>query len=79
MSNAIRQDGEDMINVPVNCPAAKEIVEQTVVKQLPSTGPGENMLFAGGLLVIVTFFWARSRQLGKEVRLVRKDFSSGTI
>lgn len=79
MSNAVRQDGEDMINVAVNCPVAKEIVEQTVVKQLPSTGPGENMLFAGAVLVIATFLWARSRQLGKEVRLVRKDFSSGMI
>lgn len=79
MSNAIREDGEDMINVPVNCPAAKEIVEQTVVKQLPSTGPGENMMFAGIVLVTITYFWARSRQLGKEIRLVRKDFSAGTI
>lgn len=79
MSNVVRKDGEGMINVPVVCPVAKEVVEQTVVKQLPSTGPGENMLLAGGLLVIVTFFWARSRQLGKEVRLIRKDFSSSTI
>lgn len=79
MSNVVRKDGEDMINIPVSCPVVKEIVEQTVVKQLPSTGPGENMLFAGSLLVIVTFFWARSRQLGKEVRLIRKDFSASTI
>lgn len=79
MSNVVRQDGEGVINIGVSCPAAKEIVEQTVVKQLPATGPGENMLFGGALLVIVTFFWARSRQLGKEVRLIRKDFSSSTI
>lgn len=79
MSNIVREDGEGGINIPVACPAAKEIVEQTVVKQLPSTGPGENMLFAGALLTIVTFFWARSRQLGKEIRLVRKDFSAGTL
>jgi hypothetical protein len=79
MSNVIRKDGQGGINVPITCPIAKEIVEQTVVKELPSTGPGENMLFAGALLTVVTFFWARSRQLGKEVRLVRKDFSGSTI
>lgn len=79
MSNIVRPDGEDAINIPVACPAAKEIVEQTVVKQLPSTGPGENMVFAGALLMVVSFLWARSRQLGKEVRLVRKDFSAGSL
>lgn len=65
------------IQINVKCEAPK-IVEQTV-KQLPSTGPGENMLFAGTLLAVVTFFWARSRQLGTELRLVRKDFSASTI
>lgn len=79
MSNVIRKDGEGALNIPVTCPVAKQIIEQTVVKQLPSTGPGENMLFAGALLTVVTFFWARSKQLGKEVRLVRKDFSAGTL
>ncbi len=79
ISNAVRKDGEGMIKIPVACPVAKEVIEQTIVEQLPSTGPGENMLFGGILLTIVTFFWARSRQLGKEVRLIRKDFSASTI
>lgn len=63
-------------NVTIDCPPAK-VVENTV-QQLPSTGPGENMLFAGILLTIVTYFYARSRQLGKEVRLVRKEFAAGS-
>lgn len=67
----------DNVQVKVNCEAPK-IVEQTI-KQLPSTGPTENMLFACALLAVVTFFWARSRQLGAEVRLIRKDFSASTI
>lgn len=65
------------IQVNVTCEAPK-VVEQTI-KQLPSTGPTENMLFAGALIAVVTFFWARSRQLGKEVRLVRREFSASTI
>jgi uncharacterized repeat protein (TIGR01451 family) len=79
MSNIVRADGEGGINVPVSCPLPKEVVEQTIVKQLPSTGPGENMMFGGIVLVVVAYFWARSKQLGKEVRLVRKDFSAGTL
>lgn len=65
------------VEIKVQCDAPK-IVEQTV-KTLPSTGPGENILFGGVLLAVVSFFWTRSRQLGKEVRLVRKEFSAGAI
>ncbi len=65
------------VQIPVQCSVPK-IVEQTT-KELPSTGPNENIAFGTVLLVIVTFFWARSRQLGKEIRLVRKDFSASTI
>ncbi len=65
------------VNVRVACPPPK-LVEQTV-KELPKTGPGENILFGGGLMTIVTFLYARSRQLGREVRLIRKQFNAGTI
>lgn len=65
------------ISTEVDCTAPK-LVEQTV-KELPKTGPAENMLFAGGLLAVVTYFWARSRQLGREVRLIRKDVNAGVI
>ena len=65
------------INIPVNC-ATPKVVEQ-IVSELPSTGPGENLLFAGVVGAVVTYFYARSRQIGKEVRLIRKDFNAGTI
>lgn len=65
------------VQVKVQCDTPK-VIEQTI-KQLPSTGPTENMIFAATLLAVVTFFWARSRQLGSEVRLIRKDFSTSTI
>lgn len=63
--------------VMVECPKEK-IVEQ-VVTQLPHTGAGENMLFAGGILAIAVYFYARTRQVKKEVRLIRRDLNSGTI
>lgn len=64
-------------SVSVDCQAPK--VLESTIQQLPSTGPGENMLFAGALGSVVTFFYARSRQLAKEVRLIRRDFNSGVL
>lgn len=64
-------------SVEVACPAAK-IVEQTA-SELPHTGPTENILFGGLLLSLVAYFYARSRQMGKEIRLVRRDLNTGAI
>lgn len=66
------------VDITVACPPEKVVVEQ-VVSELPTTGPGENMLFAGTLLAVVVYFYARSRQLGKEVRLIRRDVTVGAI
>lgn len=66
------------VSVGVDCPIQKEIVEQTV-SELPHTGPRENMVFAGITLAIVGYFYARSRQMKKEIRLIRRDINSGTI
>ncbi|MCL2280953.1 DUF11 domain-containing protein [Candidatus Saccharibacteria bacterium] len=65
------------IDIPVNCPPQK--IVEVVVEQLPATGPGENIIFAGIIAAIIVFFYARSRQLGKEVRLVRREFNAGTL
>lgn len=66
------------VEVDMNCPIEKLAVEQ-IVTELPTTGPGENMIFAGVLFSIVAYFYARSRQLGKEVRLIRKHAHAGTL
>ncbi len=66
------------VNVDVECAPEKVIVEQ-VVSELPQTGPRENMIFAAVLFSVVTYFYARSRQLGREVRLIRRNLNTGTI
>jgi len=66
------------IDIKVQCPTQKVVVEQ-VVKELPHTGPRENMIFAGVLLSVVTYFYARSRQVNKEIRLIRRNIHAGTI
>ena len=65
------------ISIKMQCPITKEV--ETTVKKLPSTGPTENMLFAGGLFMIVTYFYARSRQMNKEVKLIRQEFNAGVL
>ncbi|HET8690002.1 MAG TPA: hypothetical protein VFL81_01025, partial [Candidatus Saccharimonadales bacterium] len=65
------------ISTKVDCPSPK-VVEQTV-EQLPETGAGANIIFGAGLLAVVVYFWSRSKQLGREIRLVRKDVNAGVI
>ena len=65
------------VEIKVNCPTPK-VIEQTVT-ELPRTGPTENMIFAGILVSVVTFLYLRTRQLGKEVRLIRREVTAGTI
>ena len=79
MDNAFVAGGSNNagIKIPVVC-APPKVIEQ-VVTELPKTGPTENMIFAGVVLAVVTYFFLRSKQLGKEVRLIRRDLNAGTI
>jgi len=66
------------VDIAIKCPQEKVLIERTV-SELPKTGPGENILFAGILFAVVTYFYARSRQLGTEVKLIRRNVNAGTI
>ena len=65
------------VSIRVDCPTPK-VIEQTVT-ELPKTGPTENLLVAGAIISVVTYFYVRSKQLNKEVRLVRKEFNGGLV
>lgn len=65
------------LSVPVNCPPVK--TAEAVTTQLPHTGATENMIFAGAVLAVVTYFYARARQTKTEIRLIRRDLNAGTI
>ena len=65
------------VSVGVECPPEK--VVEAVVSELPKTGATANIIAAGVVMTIVTYFYARSRQLKTEVRLIRHDLNSGTI
>lgn len=65
------------IEIKVNCPPVKDI--ESAVKTLPATGPGENIFFGTILLMVVVYFYARSRQMGKEASIIRKDYGTGVL
>lgn len=65
------------VDITVECPVDK-VVEQ-VVSELPTTGPSENITFGAILFAVVVYFYARSRQLGREVRLIRRDVTIGVM
>jgi uncharacterized repeat protein (TIGR01451 family) len=68
--------GNDVV-IPVYC-APPKVIER-VTTELPKTGPTENMIFAGAILAVVTYFFFRSKQMNKEVRLIRRDLNAGNI
>ena len=65
------------INIKVDCPAPK-IIEQTA-SQLPVIGPIENIVFISILVALTTYFYARTRQMRKELNIIKKDAISGMI
>ncbi len=68
---------DSYVVIPVTC-APPKVIEQ-VTTELPTTGPGENIAFSAILLAVVTFFFFRSKQLGREVRLIRRDVNTGAF
>ncbi|MEI6850822.1 MAG: hypothetical protein WCK26_02545 [Candidatus Saccharibacteria bacterium] len=65
------------VNINIECPTPKVI--EVITSELPKTGPTENILFSGIVLAITAYFYAYTRQIKKEVRIIRKDSSNGAI
>lgn len=65
------------LTITVDCPPTK--IVEGLVKQLPETSIEANIAFSIALLAIVIFFYARARQLNREMRIIRKDFNLGPM
>ena len=61
----------------IACPVEKTV--EKVVTELPTTGPTGNIIFACIALVIAVYFFCRTRQLEKEVRIIRNNTNTGII
>lgn len=58
-------------------PASKQVEEAVTV--LPNTGPAATVLMMSALVVIVSYFYYRSRLLSKELAIIQKEFQAGGI
>lgn len=65
------------LNLPVDCPPIKTV--EAAFYQMPDLGIGGNMIFSGALLLVVVFFALRTKQLRKEIRIIRHNFNTGII
>lgn len=65
------------ISVPVACPPAKAV--ENLLAALPRTGMPLNLTFASTIFTFTLYFYARSRLLLTEIRLIRYDLHHGTL
>lgn len=65
------------LKTPVDCPPLKGL--EGVLQNLPSTGIGINIVFAVVLLLIIAYFYLRTRQLKAEIRIIRHNFNTGAF
>jgi hypothetical protein len=61
----------------VDCPSSKGV--EAAFYQLPNVGIGGNLLFIAAISLVVLFFTVRTRQLKKEIRIIRHNFNTGII
>ncbi len=63
--------------IKVDCPMVKGI--ESIVGDMPATGIAVNVIFSSILVAVVSYFYLRTRQMKKEIRLIRHNINTGTI
>lgn len=63
--------------IGVDCPAIKGA--ESIVGDFPRVGAWANGIFALTVLLVVIYFYLRTKQLKKEIRLIRHNMNTGTI
>src|SRR5207245_208046 len=67
--------GKDVINIKLPGSVAK--TTEQVVTTLPNTGPGTSIGIGFGLAAVVSYFFARSRLMARELDIVRQEYNTG--
>lgn len=65
------------LSINVDCPITKTV--EQVVSELPKTGPNESLIFICVILALAAYFFARTKQLEKEIRIIRTNTNAGNI
>lgn len=66
-------------NVTINLPKPAGKRTEEVVTTLPNTGTGSNIAIATVFLGGLTFFYFRNRMISKELRIIKQEFSGGSL
>lgn len=61
----------------VSCPVSKDF--EAALSQLPGVGIGGNLIFMTVILFLALFFSIRTRQLKRELQIIRHNFNTGLI
>ena len=61
-------------SVNIKLPPSVTKITENVVQQLPNTGPGTTLFAGFALTAFVSYFFARTRLLGKELDIVRTEY-----
>lgn len=69
--------GISTIEIPLSCPDAKKV--EGAMRDLPATGPAENMLALGGVSTVATYLFAYTRQKRRDLNRVRRAFDRGEL
>lgn len=67
--------GDDSVEIKVTAPVTKQV--EMVVKELPNTGAGTNVVVMSVTGFLVIYMYLRNRQISKELRLVRSEYNLG--
>jgi hypothetical protein len=65
------------LDIRLRCPAPK-LAEQ-IIMNLPKIDQPTGAVITIVAMIIALYFYARTRQIKEEVRLIRKDINSGAI
>ncbi len=63
----------NQLDIEVDCPLPKSA--EYITERLPNTGPGSSLILGFTATTIITYFFARSWLLNKELEIIRTDFA----
>lgn len=67
----------EQVSIPVNCPLPKHV--ESLLAMIPSVSAGPTIGITAMFFLVITYFYIRTRQLKKEIIIIRHNYSPGTL
>jgi uncharacterized repeat protein (TIGR01451 family) len=65
--------------INISLPGASTKVVETASTSLPNTGPGTSLMVAAFIVIVSSYFWARSRLLADEAHIAVRESTNGGL